>query len=359
MRVSTTQLASFTKSCSAQKLVFLRALPFFLALAFVPVAQAGPVTTASARASGSASGCQIGGTPTGSNTADASSSSSTATLFTGPCLATAAANARSGSLHINTHVEGTNTVVNRNGQQLQPASLARATADISETVDANFFNLPAELQNYNFYVPVSVRVSGDVSIGASTLGSSTFGGVFLPFAAISYSANVQGTTFGGYKEMSTSESDGSQSVVGVQSGQWGYLDFLILISALVNNTYNLSLTAASFASLDTNSTVLPEGATGSATGDFSHSLDWLGISGPIRAFDQSNQEAVLPTEFRIDMIGRDTGFNYSQSSIVETSSVPEPSSGLLFLASLVALGLTRWRSKGSRVSPGGPIPGTA
>ena len=345
MNVSRTLRATCSGPFSAAKPMVLRALPLFVALALPAMSQAGPVTTASVRPY-SYGGCQIGGTPTQSTTTGASSSDSTATLSTGICMATAVANASSGSLHTKTHVEGINTLLNRNGQQLQPALEARATAEISEIVDATFFNLSEELQNYNFYVPVTVRASGNVSIGDSTLGSSTFGGVFLPFAAVSYSANVQGTTFGGSRQMYTEGNNGPTSVVGTQSGNWGSLDFLILISALVNNTYYLNLNAASFASLASNSTSLPTGATGSATGDFSHSLDWLGITGPIRAFDQANQEAVLPTGFRIDMIGRDTGFNYSQSSIVGTSSVPEPSSSLLFLASLTALGLTRWRSKG-------------
>jgi hypothetical protein len=78
-------------------------------------------------------------------------------------------------------------------------------------------------------------------------------------------------------------------------------------------------------------------ATSIAIADFSHTLTWLGITNA-RAFDSDGNEFALPDDFRIPLIGQESGFDYWNSAAAP-AEIPEPATSLLFGIGIAAAGL--------------------
>ncbi len=78
----------------------------------------------------------------------------------------------------------------------------------------------------------------------------------------------------------------------------------------------------------------------SANADFSHTLQWMGVSG-IQAFGADGQEIALPTGSRVALLGS-SGYDFWNAAPVVTVAVPEPGVWMLMLT---GLGLLAWRRR--------------
>jgi hypothetical protein len=78
----------------------------------------------------------------------------------------------------------------------------------------------------------------------------------------------------------------------------------------------------------------------SAIADFSHTLQWMGVSG-IQAFGADGKEVTLPTGGRVAMLGS-SGYDFWDAAPVVTVAVPEPGAWMLLLT---GLGLLAWRRR--------------
>ena len=79
----------------------------------------------------------------------------------------------------------------------------------------------------------------------------------------------------------------------------------------------------------------------SASADFSHTLQWMGVSA-MQAFGVDGEEIALPTGSRLELLGS-SGHDFWNAAPLVTSPVPEPGSWMLMLSGLGLL-LT-WRSR--------------
>lgn len=201
---------------------------------------------------------------------------------------------------------------------------AGTDARLEEAVDPNWEDWAARgydsMNDIDHYaLDFQLEASGSQSATSSGWGVSAN-------STVSYSYSVGWTSGSGSKS----------TFAGENYGTWGLIDASFLIGK--DATYELSMTAHTFAT--GSKTYLPGGvASIDASADFSHTLRWMGITG-IHAFDASGNEIPLPADARLQLIGRDSGFDYWNAAVVP--SIPEPSTTLLIGAGLTGIaGFTR------------------
>ena len=303
----------------------LQALALFCALAFSTTLQAAPISSAHVGSLTSESACSLG-SPTSDTASTSSLSFSTAELSTAACFATASADAGNGSLHVHSFANGQHVVVVCPGcGERSPLMQSQASAGLSEVVRPAYSHDLNDPDIATISVPVTIFVSATVSAGASS-------DLSFVTSAVDYTVTVQGQTLAGSKLIQSSNTPG-EAPIESESGVFGVQTFIVLLTP-AHLDYDLSMTVSSTARLDGRGSGFPFGATATADADFSHTLRWMGISGPITARNATGDVVALPADFAIDMMGQTTGFNYRNAA-----PVPEPAEWALALAGLAALRL--------------------
>jgi len=146
-------------------------------------------------------------------------------------------------------------------------------------------------------------------------------------ASLGYSYRIGDSSGGG---------DWSQDSAGhvSKTGTWNQT---ISSSFTVHPGSSFDLELAATAAASGGKTYSPGGnATVVGNADFSHTMTWLGITG-VQAFDSVGNEVPLPPGAQLQLIGRDSGFDYWNSA----APVPEPSTALLLGSGLIVAGLMR------------------
>ncbi len=212
---------------------------------------------------------------------------------------------------------------------------AYTDATLTEIVDPNWADWAA--RGYGWMNDVD-HYAFDFQLEVSGNQSATHGGAGAADAnsTVSYSYAVGWTSGSGSKSTFANEN----------YGPWGLINASFLIGK--DQTYLLSLAAHTWTA---GSKTYRPGSDASidASADFSHTLRWMGITG-IHAFDGSGNEIDLPADLRLELIGRDSGFDYWNAAVAP--SIPEPSSALLIGSGLLGVAeCARRRSAGRSAAP--------
>lgn len=195
---------------------------------------------------------------------------------------------------------------------------AYTDARINETIDPDWADWAA--RGYDSMADVELYVF-DFQIEVSGTQVATFGGPGAGGAAstVRYTYSVGGNSGSGSRS----------TFAGENYGTWGTVDASFLIGK--GATYTLEMGAHTWASGD--KTFVPwSDASIDASADFSHTMKWMGITG-IHAFDSAGNEISLPADARLQMIGRESGFDYWYAA----TAIPEPSSTLLLCSGLMGV----------------------
>lgn len=196
---------------------------------------------------------------------------------------------------------------------------ATASAGFSERVRVG--SLPETVPGIIF-ITIRANASGSVSFSrGSTIGSGV--------ATNSYSLSAGAVTFGGTQ---TASSSGDS-----QSGDWGNL--IDEIGVVPGSSYLLSMSASSATAVGK---LFEPGrrAVVSSAADFGNTLKWLGVVS-MRAVDDLGNPYELPEDFRLELIGETSGFDYWNSA---PTPVPLPMTLPLLLSGLAGLALMRRRA---------------
>jgi hypothetical protein len=160
-----------------------------------------------------------------------------------------------------------------------------------------------------FIFEYAVGVSGSLyatSAGVGAAGSQ---------ASLGYDYHIGDSSGAGHWSR---DSEGHVS----KSGTW---NATIISSFTVHADSSFDLNLSASAETFGGKTYVPwSDTTVVAMADFSHTMTWLGITG-VRAFDSLGNEVFLPSDARLPLIGRESGFDYWYGATL----VPEPSTALL------------------------------
>jgi hypothetical protein len=161
---------------------------------------------------------------------------------------------------------------------------------------------------------MNFEVSGDVSGGASH-------NVRLWTSSLDYNVSVGGASLSGYK-YDIGRLGGSGRIIEQGENNWGTQTLQVWFN-LSDPFWNFRMSANSYAVAEAAGSGSPVGTTNFAEADFSHTLRWLGISA-VSAYDANGVALVLPTDFALNMVGEDSGFNYRFAAPGAATTVPEP-----------------------------------
>ena len=232
-----------------------------------------------------------------------------ATLMQGPGYASAIAN-----------------VALRTGDWSSGGLSAAAGAGFRESV--RVVNRGLELDGY-------VDVMPTVSFtGSATAAKGTNAGAA---ASISYTFSWAGGAVSG----SLSESDGNGVV---QTGPWGEVDLPSMV-VKIGDSYEIAGRADVRAGVGKNYAPLLL-AQASAIADFGSTLRWMGVE-VLQVYDVNMQPIATPADFRLGLIGQDSGFDYFNAAPLP---VPEPGTWALMLAGGALLLARQRRRRGEPAS---------
>lgn len=184
-----------------------------------------------------------------------------------------------------------------------------------------------------------VRMRTDIRASGTT---ASFGGTAFDTALASVDfgwqlAGVIGGTLSGGGSKSTESSGNVQGSIASQT---------ITYDATPGSTLELSLSMSTFATASIAFFgSFGTSASASALSDFSHTLQWMGVSS-LQAFDANGVELQLPQGARLVLAGA-SGMDFWNAAIPVTVAVPEPGSWALMVAGVAALG---WRMRRQRAS---------
>lgn len=173
----------------------------------------------------------------------------------------------------------------------------------------------------------SFRVHYNIGATGSVSGTDA-GPAGYAFADIGYDFVVGASSFAG-----------TQSSSGAITGQWGtvagYVDLMASYLGAGNyavSSFGLFLSGEARAAAVTG----PGRVSLIADANFGSTLEWMGAT-TVEAFDAQGKRIELPSDFRLQLTGQQTGFDYWDAAR-PTSVVPEPATLWLMGAGMLTLG---------------------
>ncbi len=168
------------------------------------------------------------------------------------------------------------------------------------------------------------------NIGATGSVSGTDAGPSgTAFADIRYDYSVGSSSF-----------RGTQSSSGAITGQWGtiagYVDLMASYLGAGNyavSSFGLALSGEARAAASNG----PGRVHLIADANFGSTLEWMGAT-RVEGFDAQGNRIELPSDFRLQLTGQQTGFDYWNAAR-PTSVVPEPATLWLMAAGMLAVGV--------------------
>jgi hypothetical protein len=130
----------------------------------------------------------------------------------------------------------------------------------------------------------------------------------------------------------------------IQTGPWGAVD-LPSIFVKIGDSYEIAGRADVRAGVGKNYAPLLL-AQASAIADFGSTLRWMGVE-VLQVYDVNMQPIATPADFRLGLIGQDSGFDYFNAAPLP---VPEPGTWALMLAGGALLLARQRRRRGEPAS---------
>lgn len=196
------------------------------------------------------------------------------------------------------------------------------------------FLLPGVVDHY--VLTYSVRASG--SVAATGQYDANGYGLVAGTAAMEYDFRL-----GNAHHWGSERDDFINGRSGDPNSEWGYITGTLTLAP--GSAVYLQMRSGAYATVGNFFNFGDRSAVANA--DFGSTLIWQGIVG-VTAFNVSGQEIALPDDFQLDLIGRDTGFNYWNAAVHPDApvGVPEATPALLLLApALFGLALVRRRQR--------------
>jgi hypothetical protein len=189
----------------------------------------------------------------------------------------------------------------------------------------------------------NVGATGGVSGSLQTRSFDTVG-VATGTADIRYTIDVGG------KRIAAGSQHASGGVVAPVQGTWGTIAGSVELKpdSGASNDYRfapIGLSLQGFADSRVQHSAHNEMLNATASAEFGSTLIWEGVI-DIEAYDTDGQEIQLPADFKLALLGRETGMDYWEAAVREPGpdSVPEPQGLALVAAGLALLGWRRSRN---------------